>query len=97
MPPHHLGETIDAVVTLIDKPDANVEDLMKHVKGPDFPTGAIIVTLAVAAGFNVLPASVRRLLIESTSTDTNDRLDGPGTLSRNLAICAGELTSAVPL
>src|SRR6478672_5812973 len=43
MPPHHLGETIDAVVTLIDKPDANVEDLMKHMKGPDFPTGAIIV------------------------------------------------------
>jgi DNA gyrase subunit A len=43
MPPHHLGETIDAIVTLIDKPDANVEDLMRHVKGPDFPTGAIIV------------------------------------------------------
>src|SRR6478735_6223371 len=43
MPPHHLGETIDAVVALIDNPDANVEDLMKHVKGPDFPTGAIIV------------------------------------------------------
>ncbi|HZT16283.1 MAG TPA: DNA gyrase subunit A, partial [Gaiellaceae bacterium] len=43
IPPHHLGEAIDAVVTLIDKPDANVEDLMKHVKGPDFPTGAIIV------------------------------------------------------
>src|SRR6478672_8651760 len=43
IPPHHLGETIDAVVALIDKPDANVEDLMKHVKGPDFPTGAIIV------------------------------------------------------
>jgi DNA gyrase subunit A len=43
MPPHHLGETIDAVVALIDKPSANVDDLMKHVKGPDFPTGAIIV------------------------------------------------------
>src|SRR6516164_11630307 len=43
IPPHHLGETIDAVVAFIDKPDANVEDLMKHVKGPDFPTGAIIV------------------------------------------------------
>src|SRR6188508_470474 len=43
IPPHHLGETIDAIVALIDKPDANVEDLMKHVKGPDFPTGAIIV------------------------------------------------------
>ena len=43
MPPHHLGEVIDAVVALIDKPDANVEDLMRHIKGPDFPTGAIIV------------------------------------------------------
>jgi DNA gyrase subunit A len=43
MPPHHLGETIDAVVALIDNPSANVEDLMKHVKGPDFPTGAIVV------------------------------------------------------
>src|SRR3954452_8963456 len=43
IPPHNLGEVIDAVVELIEKPDANVEDLMKHVKGPDFPTGAIIV------------------------------------------------------
>ena len=43
IPPHHLGETIDAVVALIDKPNASVEDLMKHVKGPDFPTGAIVV------------------------------------------------------
>src|ERR1700761_2847026 len=43
IPPHNLSEVIDAVVTLIENPDANVEDLMKHVKGPDFPTGAIIV------------------------------------------------------
>src|SRR4051812_29977048 len=43
MPPHHLGEVVDAVVQLIEKPDANVEDMMAHVKGPDFPTGAIIV------------------------------------------------------
>ncbi|HEY2326491.1 MAG TPA: DNA gyrase subunit A [Gaiellaceae bacterium] len=43
IPPHNLGEVIDAVVTLIEKPDANADDLMKHVKGPDFPTGAIIV------------------------------------------------------
>src|SRR5262245_11141628 len=43
MPPHHLGETIDAIVTLIDNPDASVEELMKHVKGPDFPTGALVV------------------------------------------------------
>src|SRR5205814_552279 len=43
MPPHHLGETIDAVVAMIDDPAISVEGLMKHVKGPDFPTGAIIV------------------------------------------------------
>src|SRR5246127_1961142 len=43
MPPHHLGETIDAVVAMIDDPTINVEGLMKHIKGPDFPTGSIIV------------------------------------------------------
>src|SRR5256712_7079187 len=43
IPPHHLGEVVNAIVTLIDKPDANVDDLIKHIKGPDFPTGAIIV------------------------------------------------------
>src|SRR5262245_17657965 len=43
MPPHHRGETVDAVVQLIDKPEASVEDLMKHLKGPDFPTGAMIL------------------------------------------------------
>ena len=43
IPPHRLGEAVDAVVQLIDKPDSNVEDLMKHVKGPDFPTGGIVV------------------------------------------------------
>src|SRR6188472_3938841 len=43
MPPHHLGETIDAVVAMIDDPEISVEGLMKHIKGPDFPTGAYIV------------------------------------------------------
>ncbi len=43
MPPHRLAEVVDAIVQLIDKPSANADDLMTHVKGPDFPTGAIIV------------------------------------------------------
>jgi DNA gyrase subunit A len=43
MPPHRLGEVVDAIVELIDNPDANVDDLMKHVKGPDFPSGAVVV------------------------------------------------------
>ncbi len=43
IPPHNLGEIIDAAVHLIDNPDAKVSDLMKIVKGPDFPTGALIL------------------------------------------------------
>lgn len=43
IPPHNLGEVIDATVHLIDRPDADVEELMGYVKGPDFPTGAIIM------------------------------------------------------
>src|SRR6201981_2924675 len=42
-PPHHLGEAIDAIVAMIDDPEISVEGLMKHIKGPDFPTGAFIV------------------------------------------------------
>jgi DNA gyrase subunit A len=43
IPPHRLSEVVDAIVQLIDKPDANVDDLMKHVKGPDFPTGGYVI------------------------------------------------------
>jgi DNA gyrase subunit A len=43
MPPHRLAEAVDAIVALIDDPTTDVEKLMKHLKGPDFPTGAYIV------------------------------------------------------
>ncbi|PID32530.1 DNA gyrase subunit A [Candidatus Saccharibacteria bacterium] len=42
VPPHNLSEVVDAEVELIDNPDATLEDLLKHVKGPDFPTGGIV-------------------------------------------------------
>jgi len=42
IPPHNLGELLDASIELIDNPAATVDDLMKHVKGPDFPTGATV-------------------------------------------------------
>ena len=42
IPPHNLSELIDASVELIDNPDASLDDLLKHVKGPDFPTGATV-------------------------------------------------------
>ena len=43
IPPHNLGEVIDATLHLIDNPDATPDDLMEFVKGPDFPTGAQIM------------------------------------------------------
>ena len=42
IPTHNLGEVVDATVELINNPGSTLEDLMKHVKGPDFPTGAIV-------------------------------------------------------
>ncbi|KYC98192.1 DNA topoisomerase IV subunit A [Heyndrickxia sporothermodurans] len=42
IPPHHLGEVIDGTIMRIEKPDCSVDDLMKVIKGPDFPTGGII-------------------------------------------------------
>ncbi len=43
IPPHNLGEVIDALTLLIDKPDATLDEIMKKIKGPDFPTAGIIV------------------------------------------------------
>ena len=42
IPPHHLGEVVDAVKHLVDNPDCEISDLTKHIKGPDFPTAGFI-------------------------------------------------------
>jgi topoisomerase-4 subunit A len=42
IPPHHLGEVIDAAIHQMSSPDCTIDDLMQHIKGPDFPTGGII-------------------------------------------------------
>ncbi len=42
IPPHNLNEVVDAIMHIIDNPDASTEDLMKFIKGPDFPTGGLI-------------------------------------------------------
>lgn len=46
IPPHNLGEVIDGICHLIDHPDADLDELMEHIKGPDFPTGASIFNIA---------------------------------------------------
>lgn len=46
IPPHNLGEIIEGVIYYIDNPESTVKDLMKKIKGPDFPTGGIIMGIA---------------------------------------------------
>jgi len=43
IPPHNLGETIDGLLAMMDKPDITLDELMEHIPGPDFPTGASIL------------------------------------------------------
>ena len=42
MPPHNLSEVVDGLISFIDNPEITVDDILKHIKGPDFPTGGII-------------------------------------------------------
>lgn len=46
IPPHNVGEVCDGIVRVIDEPDVSIDDLMKIIKGPDFPTGGIICGLS---------------------------------------------------
>ena len=43
VPPHNLGEVVDATIALIDNPDIALDEMMSHIKGPDFPTGGLIM------------------------------------------------------
>ncbi|MDC1223963.1 DNA gyrase subunit A [Pelagibacteraceae bacterium] len=54
IPPHNLGEIIDGTLALIDNKDIKIKELMKHIPGPDFPTGGVIIGKAIIKdGYNV--------------------------------------------
>jgi DNA gyrase subunit A len=60
IPPHNLGEVIDATIALIDNPELGPEDLMRYIKGPDFPTGAQIMgTSAIRDAYTTGRGSIR--------------------------------------
>jgi DNA gyrase subunit A len=74
IPPHNLGEVIDATVHLLDNPGAQVEDLMKHVKAPDFPTGALLmgrqgVIDAYTTGKGTVKLRARAEIVEGKQRD----------------------------
>ncbi|MEE0732033.1 MAG: DNA gyrase subunit A [Acutalibacteraceae bacterium] len=69
IPPHNMGEVIDAICCLIDNPDARLEDLMQHIQGPDFPTGALImgrsgIRAAYATGRGKIIVRARAEIVE---------------------------------
>ena len=72
IPPHNLNEVCDALSYLIDNPDAGVDELMKYVKGPDFPTGGVIlgrdgIVSAYATGHGKVLVRAKAYYEESTS------------------------------
>jgi DNA gyrase subunit A len=77
IPPHNLGEVIDATIHLIDNPDATPDDLMEFVKGPDFPTGALIMGRAgIMDAYRTGRGSIRMRAvaeIEETKRPATDR------------------------
>ena len=76
IPPHNLGETIDATVHLIDNPDATPDDLMEFIKGPDFPTRAqILGRVGIRDAYRTGRGSVRlRAVAEIVEGKTNDQI-----------------------
>jgi DNA gyrase subunit A len=73
IPPHNLGEVCEAVAYLIDNPQANVDELMEFVKGPDFPTGGIIlgeegIRSAYATGHGRVVVRAKAYSEDSSST-----------------------------
>jgi DNA gyrase subunit A len=72
IPPHNLREVIDATLHLIDNPEATVEDLMKFVTGPDFPTGAMILGRAgIAECYRTGRGSIRMRATAEIEEGTN--------------------------
>ena len=73
IPPHNMGEVIDGICTLIDNPDAELEEIMEHIKGPDFPTQGIImgragIRAAYATGRGKITLRGRAEIIENEKT-----------------------------
>ena len=69
IPPHNLRETVEAACCLIDNPDATLDDLMEHIKGPDFPTGGIIMG---RAGIRAAYATGRAKLIVRSKAEIQE-------------------------
>ena len=75
IPPHNMGEVIDGMCCLIDNPEASLEQLMEHIKGPDFPTGGVIMG---RSGIRAAYGTGRGKIIVRAKTEIEEGKDGRG-------------------
>ena len=74
IPPHNLGEIIDGTLALIENKDLKIKELMKHIPGPDFPTGGVIIGKdIIKAGYNIGRGSFKIRGEISVETQKNGR------------------------
>ena len=74
IPPHNLGEIIDGTLALIENKDIKIKDLMKHIPGPDFPTGGVIIGKSIIKdGYNIGRGSFKIRGEISVETQKNGR------------------------
>ncbi|MBQ5716654.1 MAG: DNA topoisomerase 4 subunit A, partial [Clostridia bacterium] len=73
IPPHNLGEVIDGMCCLIDNPDAELDEICQHIKGPDFPTGGIVMGMS---GIRAAYATGRGKIIMRAKTEIEELASG---------------------
>lgn len=73
IPPHNLCEVIDAICLLLDNPEASIPEIMEHIKGPDFPTGGVIMGYA---GMRAAYATGRGRIIVRARTEIEETSNG---------------------
>ena len=73
IPPHNLGEVIDGMCHLIDNPEAELDELCQHIKGPDFPTGGIVMGMS---GIRAAYATGRGKLVVRAKTEIEEMTNG---------------------
>lgn len=74
IPPHNLREVIDGMCCLIDNPDAGLEELMEHIKGPDFPTAGIVMG---RSGIRAAYGTGRGKIIVRARAEIQETKNGP--------------------
>ncbi|MDD4291000.1 MAG: DNA topoisomerase 4 subunit A [Clostridia bacterium] len=73
IPPHNLNEAIEGVIAYIDNPKISLEEMMTHIKGPDFPSGCLVLRSGLEEAYRTGKGSVMMRSVMHVETDKNDK------------------------